>query len=75
MGCGGGGFGHLRCSKAGTKRLTADSRVRHTASRGRAQFLLESVAALKGSLKALGSDLLVAVGRPEDVIPGGWPTN
>lgn len=36
----------------------------------RAQFVLESVAALKGSLRAAGSDLLVAVGRPEDIIPG-----
>lgn len=36
----------------------------------RAQFLLESVAALKGALRGVGSDLIVAVGRPEEVIPG-----
>ncbi|KAI8473501.1 MAG: cryptochrome DASH1 [Monoraphidium minutum] len=36
----------------------------------RAQFLLESVATLQASLRALGSDLVVAVGKPEDVIPG-----
>jgi len=35
----------------------------------RAQFLVESVADLKRSLRGVGSDLLVAVGRPEDVIP------
>eukprot|EP00887_Chlorella_sp_A99_P004234 scaffold15.g4234.t1 len=35
----------------------------------RLQFLLESVADLKSRLRAVGSDLLVALGRPEDVIP------
>lgn len=35
----------------------------------RAQFLLESVANLRRSLQALGSDLVVRVGKPEDVIP------
>lgn len=36
----------------------------------RAQFQLESVLDLKARLKTLGSDLLVAVGRPEDVVAG-----
>lgn len=36
----------------------------------RAQFLLESVADLKARLRAAGSDLLVALGRPEEVLPG-----
>jgi deoxyribodipyrimidine photo-lyase len=35
----------------------------------RAQFLTESVANLRKNLRALGSDLLVALGKPEDVIP------
>lgn len=35
----------------------------------RARFLLESVLDLKRSLRDVGSDLLVAVGKPEDVIP------
>ena len=35
----------------------------------RAQFLLESVADLKASLRRRGSDLLVCVGRPEEVLP------
>lgn len=35
----------------------------------RAQFLLESVADLKARLRAAGSDLLVALGRPEEVRP------
>lgn len=35
----------------------------------RAQFLIESVADLKSSLQRLGSDLLVARGKPEEVIP------
>jgi deoxyribodipyrimidine photo-lyase len=38
----------------------------------RAKFLLESVADLKARLRGIGSDLAVAVGRPEEVIPGGW---
>lgn len=33
----------------------------------RAQFLLESVADLKARLRAAGSDLLVALGKPEEV--------
>ena len=37
----------------------------------RAQFLLESVADLKAQLRAIGSDLLVAMGPPEEV--GGHP--
>lgn len=36
----------------------------------RAKFLLESAQDLKQSLKALGSDLLVTVGLPEEVIAG-----
>ncbi|KAL4421836.1 hypothetical protein ABPG77_001625, partial [Micractinium sp. CCAP 211/92] len=32
----------------------------------RAQFLLESVADLKARLRAAGSDLLVALGKPEE---------
>lgn len=35
----------------------------------RAKFLLESITDFKNSLKSLGSDLLVAVGRPETIIP------
>ncbi|MGK7912302.1 MAG: DASH family cryptochrome [Synechococcus sp.] len=35
----------------------------------RAQFLLESVADLKRSLQAKGSDLIIRVGQPEEVIP------
>ena len=35
----------------------------------RAQFLLESVANLRQSLQALGSDLVVRVGQPEVIIP------
>lgn len=35
----------------------------------RAQFLLESVADLRRSLQALGSDLVVRVGKPEKIIP------
>jgi deoxyribodipyrimidine photo-lyase len=32
----------------------------------RAQFLLESVLDLKAQLRAVGSDLLICVGRPEE---------
>jgi len=35
----------------------------------RARFLMESVLDLKQQLRSIGSDLLVTVGRPEDVIP------
>lgn len=35
----------------------------------RAQFLLESVANLRQSLRSLGSDLIVRQGKPEQVIP------
>ncbi len=35
----------------------------------RAQFLLEAVADLRRSLQALGSDLVVRVGKPEQIIP------
>jgi deoxyribodipyrimidine photo-lyase len=34
----------------------------------RTQFILESVADLRNSLRKLGSDLLVRIGKPEDVI-------
>ena len=36
----------------------------------RAKFLLESVMALRARLRGLGSDLLIANGRPEDVLTG-----
>ena len=36
----------------------------------RAKFVRESVQELKKSLKAIGSDLAVALDRPENVIPG-----
>ncbi|GIL83479.1 hypothetical protein Vretimale_11168 [Volvox reticuliferus] len=36
----------------------------------RAAFLLECVADLKSRLRDVGSDLLVAVGKPEEVLPG-----
>uniref|UniRef100_A0A7S4VFR4 Cryptochrome DASH n=1 Tax=Alexandrium monilatum TaxID=311494 RepID=A0A7S4VFR4_9DINO len=39
----------------------------------RAQFLLQSVVALKHRLRGLESDLLVQVGRPEDVVPALLP--
>ena len=35
----------------------------------RARFLIESVADLRTSLRQLGSDLLVGIGKPEDLIP------
>lgn len=35
----------------------------------RAKFLLEAVADLKQRLKGIGSDLIVAVGAPEEVLP------
>jgi len=35
----------------------------------RAQFILESVAALRSSLKQIGGNLLVAEGNPEEIIP------
>jgi deoxyribodipyrimidine photo-lyase len=36
----------------------------------RAQFLIESVAALRQSLRQLGSDLIVRQGQPEAILPG-----
>ena len=36
----------------------------------RAQFLLEAVLDLKASLRRIGSDLVIHLGRPEDVMPG-----
>lgn len=35
----------------------------------RAQFILESVASLRNSLKQIGGNLLIAQGNPEDIIP------
>ena len=35
----------------------------------RAQFILESVAGLRNSLKQIGGNLLIATGNPEDIIP------
>ena len=35
----------------------------------RAQFLLESVAALRASLRSIGADLVVRVGKPEEILP------
>ncbi len=35
----------------------------------RAQFILESVANLRANLQKIGSDLLIRVGKPEEVIP------
>ena len=35
----------------------------------RARFLIESVADLRHSLRQIGSDLLVGVGKPEDLLP------
>ena len=36
----------------------------------RTQFLIESVTNLKRSLKELGGDLVIRIGKPEDIIPG-----
>ena len=36
----------------------------------RAQFLLEAVLDLKASLRRIGSDLVIHLGRPEDAMPG-----
>ncbi len=43
----------------------------HTQKTGsiRAKFLLESVADLKASLQKLGGDLIVRIGKPEDILP------
>ena len=43
----------------------------------RAQFLLESVLDLKAQLRAVGSDLLICTGKPEEAstgsaLPLGW---
>ncbi len=35
----------------------------------RAEFLMESLAALRGSLRAIGSDLAIQTGKPEEVLP------
>lgn len=39
----------------------------------RAKFLVESVADLRSSLRNVGSDLFVSLGRPEDIIPSLMP--
>ena len=36
----------------------------------RAQFLIESIQALREKLREMGGDLLVRLGKPEDIIPG-----
>jgi deoxyribodipyrimidine photo-lyase len=36
----------------------------------RAAFQLESVLALRRALQAIGSDLLIRKGHPEDIVPG-----
>ncbi|MEO0537959.1 MAG: DASH family cryptochrome [Cyanobacteria bacterium P01_A01_bin.123] len=41
----------------------------HKTGAFRAQFLLESVAALRAELRSRGSDLVVRQGKPEEVIP------
>eukprot|EP00964_Phaeocystis_antarctica_P021795 scaffold12101_cov66-Phaeocystis_antarctica.AAC.1 len=53
-----------------------DPRMYATTHRGspktgefRAKFLYESVSNLRAQLRSVGSDLLVGVGRPEDVLP------
>lgn len=35
----------------------------------RAKFLIEAVENLRSQLRALGSDLLVGIGRPEELLP------
>lgn len=35
----------------------------------RTQFLIQSIAALKNDLQSLGGDLLIEMGKPEDVLP------
>jgi len=41
----------------------------------RAQFLLESVLDLKDQLRRLNSDLLICIGKPEDLLPTLLPEN
>jgi len=41
----------------------------------RAKFILESVVALKEQLQTLGSDLLICIGQPEDILPQLLPAN
>lgn len=53
-----------------TRRLTLPLLCAPALALLRAKFLLESAQDLKQSLKALGSDLLVTVGLPEEVIAG-----
>lgn len=48
------------------KRFTGEPKI----GKHRAQFLLESVTALKTALQAIGSDLYVYYDRPEVVLPG-----
>lgn len=38
--------------------------------RYRAKFLIESVANLRHNLRSIQSDLLIAYGKPEDILPG-----
>lgn len=63
---------HMHAPAAGTVQRPPPHRASAIRRRRRrAQFLLESVAALQGSLRDIGSDLVVAVGKPEEIIPGG----
>ena len=39
----------------------------------RSQFLLESVLDLKKSLRAADSDLVIKLGKPEEILPGADP--
>ena len=55
---------HLRPAHFGTTRRGSPK----TGS-FRAKFLLESVADLRSRLRAVGSDLLVGVGKPEELLP------
>lgn len=51
------------------KRFTGHAKI----GTHRAQFLMESVNALKAALQAIGSDLFIYYGRPEAVLPGTPP--
>jgi deoxyribodipyrimidine photo-lyase len=50
---------HFAITKYGSKKTAAF----------RAKFLVESIQTLRSSLRALGSELLVSLGKPEDIIP------
>ncbi|MFK7740912.1 MAG: DASH family cryptochrome [Planctomycetota bacterium] len=65
------GLGHLACIYVVDPRAFADSRELGQPRCGahRASFLGQSVEALRERLRAMGSDLLVVVGEPEEVLP------